>query len=62
MCRASRTLWVGGHDRPRPPADVGAEFLLWSLEQEDAYELVDSAPVAKFRDDTELMAGEAAFD
>jgi len=40
--------------RPLMTAD---EFLLWCLDQEDTYELVDGRPVLKFDNGPEMMAG-----
>ena len=36
------------------------EFLLWCLDQEERYELVDGAPVLKFDNGPEMMAGASA--
>lgn len=33
------------------------EFLVWALDQEETYELVDGVPIPKFRDAPEMMAG-----
>jgi len=43
-------------DAARQLMDVD-EFLLWSLDQEDTYELIDGIPVLKHRDGPEGMAG-----
>lgn len=43
--------------RQRMTAD---EFLIWCLDQEDTYELVEGVPVLKFDNGPELMAGASA--